>query len=191
MLYNKLVLLGIQQNALKYVLTLTRSHYWELIIILSSVYPGSTGFAFLQINLSKHINNASEHEHKHNYQRRHKLNSNGECSEPWQRFRLTNLHCSESVTEVVSRQQVLFLRDPRLFLLNAGSELLVGEGLVQFVAARVGHLLQFLPVGGQLLQPGADLLREQVRLSGQLLSRLLDSLWWYGDSQWRTVMKCV
>ena len=60
----------------------------------------------------------------------------------------------QGVTDVLSRQQMLLLSDPGFLLLHVSHELLVGEGLVQLLAAVSGHLLQLVPVGGKTLKQG-------------------------------------
>ena len=57
-----------------------------------------------------------------------------------------------------------------------GSELLIGEGIVELLAAGVAHAAEFVPVGSKLRQALLDVVSHQVRLSHQLLSKVQHGL---------------
>ena len=68
---------------------------------------------------------------------------------------------------------MLLLIDPRQFLFDGGSPVLVGQRIVQLLAAVLCQTLQLLPVGRQLVLAPLDVTRANIGLVQQLVGQLL------------------
>merc|ERR1712106_373325 len=87
-----------------------------------------------------------------------------------------SLNCSHVVSKVRNSEKLLLLRDPGLFFFNLCKELLVGDGLCQFLSSRLCHALKFIPNIVELLKSLFNFSSTKLAYVNQLLTSILHGL---------------